>query len=178
MSRIYGTGILRSMALAFKNFFRQPITLQYPYEKMEMPERSRWAVVPKYDDAGMPKCRACMACVRACPSYVLALEATTDPDTKAKHIDEFSYQIGACLLCGLCVESCPFDAIEMSHNYELARISPDDLEYDLLSDVPAASAPKRDAADRPASAKPAADKSAVGATAVDTSATVEEGSDA
>jgi NADH-quinone oxidoreductase subunit I len=152
MSRIYGWGLLRSMAIAFKNFFRPTITLQYPHEKMELPERSRWAVTPTFDDAGNPKCRACLACVRACPDFVLSLEATTDPETRAKHITEFTYQVGGCMFCGLCVESCAFDAIEMSHNYELARTNPADLQYDLLRDVPAAVAPKRDAADRPAPA--------------------------
>ena len=154
MTRIYGTGILRSMLLAFRNFFRKPITLQYPHEKMELPERSRWAVAPKYDAEGNPKCRACMTCVRTCPDYVLALDFTTDPETKVKHIVDFSYQLGACMLCGLCVESCPFDAIEMSHNYELARTNPGELQYDLLHDIDAAQAPKRDAA--PAAAAPAA----------------------
>jgi NADH-quinone oxidoreductase subunit I len=152
MSRIYGTGILKSIGIALKNFARPPITLQYPHEKWELPERSRWAVAPKFDAEGNPKCRACMACVRTCPDFVLALDSTTDPETKVKHINTFNYQVGACMLCGLCVEACPFDALEMSHEYELARISPDELAYNLLSDVDAASAPKRDAA--PA-AKPA-----------------------
>ena len=62
------------------------------------------------------------------------------------------------MMCGLCVESCPFDAIEMSHDYELARTSPDELAYDLLADVDAYK-PKRP--ERPATAaapRPAADK--------------------
>ena len=182
MSRIYGTGMLKSMGIAFKNFFRPAITLQYPHEKMELPERSRWAVTPKYDAEGAPKCRACMTCVRTCPDFVLALDFTTDPETKAKHIVEFNYQLGACMLCGLCVESCPFDAIEMSHNYELARTRPQDLYYNLLADVAAATAPKREPADTPApkptpaATAPAA--AAPAATAPAAPAPREEGSDA
>ena len=143
MTRIYGTGVLRSMVIAFTNFLRPPITMQYPHEKWELPKRARWAVAPLYDEAGAPKCRACMACVRACPDFVLALEVDTDPETKDKQIVSFSYQVGACMMCGLCVEACPWDALEMSHEYELARIAPDPLEYDLLANVPAAKAPKR-----------------------------------
>jgi NADH-quinone oxidoreductase subunit I len=150
MSRIYGTGILRSMGIAFKNFFFRPtITLQYPHEKMELPERSRGAVVPTFDEDGNPKCRACLACVRACPDFVLQLELTTDPETKTKHIDEFTYEVAACMFCGLCVETCPFDALEMSNEYELALTDREPLHYSLLHDVPAAMPPKRDAADRP-----------------------------
>ncbi len=150
MSRIYGTGILKSMGIAFKNFFRQPITLQYPHEKMELPERSRGAVVATFDDEGNPKCRACLACVRACPDFVLQMDLTTDPETKAKHIDEFTYEVAACMFCGLCVETCPFDALAMSNEYELSRTNTEPLQYSLLSDVAAAVPPKRDPADRPA----------------------------
>jgi formate hydrogenlyase subunit 6/NADH:ubiquinone oxidoreductase subunit I len=57
------------------------------------------------------------------------------------------------MMCGLCVEACPFDAIEMSHDYELARRSAADLAYDLLTDTPAA-VPKRD---KPVAAKQGGD---------------------
>jgi formate hydrogenlyase subunit 6/NADH:ubiquinone oxidoreductase subunit I len=159
------------MAIAFKNFARPPITLQYPHEKMELPERSRWAVAPKFDAEGNPKCRACLACVRACPDFVLALEATTDPETKVKHIESFNYQLGACMLCGLCVEACPFDALEMSHDYELARIDASELAYDLLANVDAAMPPKRDAAPKPAAPADATPKPADAAPAPTADAT-------
>jgi NADH-quinone oxidoreductase subunit I len=135
--RIWGTGLLNGLRISMVNLFRGPITVQYPRQRQELPERARWAVVPKYDEAGVAKCTACTNCVRACPDYVLDLQVTTDPETKAKHIDHFSYQVGACMMCGLCVEVCPFDALDMGHDYELARIDPNDLEYDLLTDVPA-----------------------------------------
>jgi len=153
-------GLLNGMRISMRNMLRGPITVQYPKEKVTLPERSRWAVAPKYDEAGVPKCTACGTCVKTCPDYILSLDVTTDPDTKAKHIDHFGYQIGACMMCGLCVESCPFDAIEMSHNYELARTSASELEYDLLTDVDAYK-PKRP--ERPAA--PAAAPSAAAAPA-------------
>lgn len=120
-----------------RNMLRGPITVMYPYEKIELPERARWSVVPVFNDDGTPRCTACMACVRQCPDHILDLEVTTAED-KSKHIDRFSYEIGACMMCGLCVEACPFSAIEMSHDYELALTSPADLTTDLLADVDAA----------------------------------------
>lgn len=147
--RVWGTGLLKGMAITMKNMVRGPITVQYPHAKIELPERARWAVRPTYDEEGNPKCTACMSCVRACPDFILDLQATAGED-RSKHIEHFRYELGACMMCGLCVEACPFDAIEMSHDYELARRSAPELAYDLLTDVAAASAKR----DRPAAAAP------------------------
>jgi NADH-quinone oxidoreductase subunit I len=145
MSGIYGTGILKSMRIAFRNFFRPPITVQYPHEKVQLPERSRWAVRMKYDEDGQHKCTACIACERACPDFVIKIDVTTGEERR-KHIDAWRYELGACMMCGLCVEACPFDAILMSHEYELAVTDPDALVEYLLFDVPAVG-PKRRAAE-------------------------------
>jgi NADH-quinone oxidoreductase subunit I len=152
--KIWGTGLLNGLRISMRNLRRCPITMQYPFEKYELPERARWTVVPLRDDEGTAVCTACGTCVKTCPDHVLALEVTTNED-RSKHIDHFSYQLGACMMCGLCVEACPFSAIAMSHDYELARTDPAALEYDLLTDVPAYK-PKRD---KPvaASVAPAAD---------------------
>lgn len=146
---MWGAGILNGLRITMRNLLRGPITVMYPYEKLDLPDRARWAVAPKYDEAGEIKCTACMTCVRACPNHILDLEFSTDEATKKKHIDTFSYELGACMMCGLCVEQCPFDAIEMSHDYELARTSAEELTIELLHDVDAATS-KRERAAEPA----------------------------
>jgi NADH-quinone oxidoreductase subunit I len=148
MKRIYGYGLLRSMRISFRNFFRPPITVQYPHERVELPERSRWAVRMKYDENGEHKCTACLACERACPDFIIQIDVTTGEERK-KHIDRWRYEIGACMMCGLCVEACPFDAIEMSHEYELARIAPENLVEDLLVDVAAVGPKRKEVAPKP-----------------------------
>lgn len=153
---MWGLGLLNGLRISMRNLFRGPITVKYPYEKLDLPERARWAVAPLYDETGAPRCTACMTCVRTCPNAILDLDVTTRED-KSKHIDRFRYDIGACMMCGLCVENCPFSAIEMSHEYELARTDRDELVIDLLADVDAAG-PKREprpVATAPAPAEPA-----------------------
>ncbi|MDY0341415.1 MAG: 4Fe-4S dicluster domain-containing protein [Coriobacteriia bacterium] len=134
---MWGKGLINGLRLSLKNAMRGPITVQYPYEKLELPERARWAVRPKYFDDGSPRCTACMVCVRTCPDHILSFDFEVRED-KTKHINAYTYEIGACMMCGLCVEACPFDAIEMSHDYELAVIDPGRLTEDLLQDVDAA----------------------------------------
>jgi len=144
MKRIYGTGILRSLLLSFRQQRRGAITVQYPHEKIVLPERARWAVEIKQHEGVEHTCTGCRACEKACPDYVIRLDITTNED-RSKVIDRWHYEIGACMMCGLCVEACPFDAIRMGHDYELAVFDPADLCVDLLVDSPAHE-PKRKAA--------------------------------
>jgi NADH-quinone oxidoreductase subunit I len=150
---MWGKGLLNGLRISMRNMMRGPITVKYPFERLEIPERARWAVTPKYDEAGNHKCTACMTCVRVCPDHILDLDVTTGED-KSKHIDSFRYELGACMMCGLCVEACPFDAIEMGHDYELAVTDAADLTTELLTDVDAASPPRRE---RPAAPKGGSD---------------------
>ena len=96
---------------------------------------------------------------------MLDLEVSKSEDG-SKHIDRYVYEVGACMMCGLCVAACPYDAIEMSHEYELATRDRDDLVRVLLRDVDAA--PMRRASRDDATATPApADAGAAGTEATD-----------
>ncbi|MBE0476623.1 MAG: 4Fe-4S binding protein [Coriobacteriia bacterium] len=152
---MWGLGILESMRVTMRNLLRGPITVAYPDETVELPRRARWAVAPKYDEDGRPKCTACTNCVRACPDGVLALDVTTREDA-SKRIDAYTYETGACMLCGLCVEACPFDALAMSHEYELAVSLPEEMLRTLLRDVEAAPARRAAAVVAPRAAAPGA----------------------
>jgi NADH-quinone oxidoreductase subunit I len=140
---MWGTGILKGMGITMRNMFRGPITIRYPDEKRVLPERTRGALEHKRDASGAPKCTACLICVNACPDGIITLEShKTDG---GKHIDRYEWEMGACMFCGLCVEACPFDAIRMSHEYELTQWDASTLSRTLLADVPAADLKKRNA---------------------------------
>jgi NADH-quinone oxidoreductase subunit I len=159
MTRLYGTGILRSLILSFKQMMRGTITVQYPKQKIVLPERARWAVEIKPDEDGNHKCTGCRACEKACPDYVIRLDITTNED-RSKVIDLWHYELGACMMCGLCVEACPFDAIRMGHDYELAVVDVALLNVDLLTDTPAAEPKRKAAAPAPEAETPKADTAA------------------
>ncbi len=56
------------------------------------------------------------------PPQCIWIERTTDPKTGRPIPEpaEFFIDIDICMNCGLCAEFCPFDAIKMDHDYELA----------------------------------------------------------
>jgi NADH-quinone oxidoreductase subunit I len=103
-------------------------TVQYPEEKMPVPERFRFVpflVVEDYDHPERPGkfwCTACGICAKVCPPQCIWIVRDQDAQT-GKPIpqpDEFYIDIDLCMNCGFCAEFCPFDAIKMDHDYELA----------------------------------------------------------
>jgi len=138
----FGFGIFKTFKIAFRNLFRPNIVIQYPCQKYELPPRARFAVRMKYDDQGNHKCRACMICQNTCPDFIIRIDVETGED-RSKFIKRLEYQQGACMMCGLCVEACPYDAILMSHEYELAHAGAAGLTIDLLENVPAVIPPAR-----------------------------------
>lgn len=111
-------------------FFKPPTTVQYPKVKRPTPHRFRGIPVLVTDiNTGEEKCTACGLCATACPNDVINM--TSEPHaTKGRHPVTYTIQSPRCLFCGLCVEACPVKAIQMSHHYELAGTSRDDLLYD------------------------------------------------
>lgn len=113
--------LLGGMATTIKVFFAADVTLQYPDERFRMHERFRGRVdMPLDPVSGAHKCTLCMMCVRACPNASLEIVQGKGADGKARVLDKYIYKLSTCTLCELCVEACNFDAIRMSHDYELA----------------------------------------------------------
>lgn len=120
--------ILKGLAVTGKNMFRKPVTIQYPFEKPAMTARFRGLV-----DLYPEKCIACSQCVKICPTAALALETTTNPETKKRAAAVFTYNGELCCFCGLCQEVCPTAAMYMNKCYEVAYYAHDDLtKIDLL----------------------------------------------
>ncbi|MEO0594811.1 MAG: 4Fe-4S binding protein [Chloroflexota bacterium] len=103
-------------------------TVQYPEEKVAMPERFRFVpflVVQDHDDDLNPSkdwCTSCGICSKVCPPQCIWIVRGDDPET-GRPIPEpeaFFIDIDICMNCGFCAEFCPFDAIKMDHDYELA----------------------------------------------------------
>lgn len=120
------------MGITLKEFFSPTVTVQYPYQKLEMPERYRGHIQLKGDADGRPKCIVCMMCARACPSGCITIDGKKNEESKKKELTRYTLDFTKCSLCGLCVESCNFDAIEFSKEYCMVSSNKDDFHIDLL----------------------------------------------
>lgn len=107
-------------------------TVQYPEERLALPEAFRNFPILLYDDAtGQELCTSCFQCERVCPPQVIHIRQAKDPNTgkPVPAADEFVIEYDTCMSCGFCAEVCPFDAIKMDHAYELS--TPDHITMDV-----------------------------------------------
>jgi len=101
-------------------------TVQYPEEKLPVPEEFRYIPFLVYDiqedGTQVDRCTSCGICAKVCPPQCIWIARSTDPETgrPIPSPSEFFIDIDICMNCGLCAEYCPFDAIKMDHDYELA----------------------------------------------------------
>jgi NADH-quinone oxidoreductase subunit I len=97
-------------------------TIQYPEEKRLLPEAFRYIPMLIWDtERGEDRCTACGICAKVCPPQCIWI--VRDSDEKGKPVTrpaEFYIDAAVCMSCSFCVEFCPFDAIKMNHDFELA----------------------------------------------------------
>lgn len=112
---------------------RGVFTVQYPEEKLPVPEQFRYIPFLVYeigpDGKKKDRCTSCGICAKVCPAQCIWIVRTNDPETgrPIPAPKEFYIDIDLCMNCGLCAEYCPFDAIKMDHDYEIAS-------YDRMKD--------------------------------------------
>ena len=141
--------LIEGFALTFKHLFRNPITVNYPDQKVPMFPKYRGKQVLMRDENGLEKCVACGLCAVACPADAIYLEAAeNDGSVMAGPRYASVYQIHKtrCIFCGYCEEACPVSAIFMGKDYELAVYSKDDFVWDkteLLVPAPGAGCDRR-----------------------------------
>lgn len=97
-------------------------TIQYPEEKRLLPEQFRFIPMLLWDtEKGEDRCTACGICAKVCPPQCIWIVRDSDADGKpVTRPAEFYIDVSICMSCSFCVEFCPFDAIKMDHDYELA----------------------------------------------------------
>lgn len=101
-------------------------TIQYPEEKLPVPEEFRYIPFLVYEEgengAKNMRCTSCGICAKVCPPQCIWIVRNTDPVTgrPVPAPAQFYIDVDICMNCGMCAEFCPFDAIKMDHDYEIA----------------------------------------------------------
>ena len=135
-----GLGFIEGLKTTLKTAGRKPVTAQYPEPDKRQPVQARYMGFPALTwdgDVGEPYCTGCMVCIRNCPTLCMSAKMKDNPlnaegkSRRRKIIDEFEINLGRCILCGICVDVCNFDAIEMSHEHELSKYERNGNRVDL-----------------------------------------------
>ncbi|MCK5124866.1 MAG: 4Fe-4S dicluster domain-containing protein [candidate division Zixibacteria bacterium] len=159
--------LILGMFTTTKHLGRHAITIQYPKERWEIPERSRGMVVLLTDlETGKLNCTGCLLCMKACPSAAISIEVVKD-ENKKRHVKSFDLNYNICCFCGLCEESCNFAAIKLATKFEFPAWDKKDFQWDIAKlqemglDVPYEKpVKKKKAVKKPVVKKPAEDKPA------------------
>lgn len=123
--------LAQGLRIAGKHLGRHAVTIQYPEQRDEIPERSRGMVVLLSDkETGELNCTACLLCERTCPSSAITIDAPRGEDKK-KQLAQFTVDHSLCCFCGMCEEACNFCAIKLAQKYEFSMLKATDLVWDI-----------------------------------------------
>ena len=130
---------LKGLLITLRTTLRRPVTAQYP--KTHLPVQDRFMGFPALtwdEDVGEPYCVGCMVCIRECPTQCMSATMVDNPlfadkqSKRRKIVGDFEINLGRCIICGICVDVCNFEAIVMSHEHEISTYG----RYDRRADLP------------------------------------------
>src|SRR5512139_2970516 len=98
-------------------------TVQYPEQRLTLPNAFRGMPVLVQMDSGKERCVACGLCEWACPTDCITIYPAETDDGIERYPRVFDIDMSRCMFCGLCEEACPEEAIVMSPNVEISALS-------------------------------------------------------
>jgi len=121
--------LLQGMAMTLRAMFKQPVTLNYPYERGPLSPRFRGEHALRRYPNGEERCIACKLCEAVCPALAITIEAEPRNDG-SRRTTRYDIDMTKCIYCGFCQEACPVDAIVEGPNLEFATETREELFYD------------------------------------------------
>lgn len=95
------------------------VTTRYPVTHDQLPRGSRGK--PNFNPGRCLADQGCSACVQVClPGALHLANGASEADEPDAKIESLTLDLARCVMCGLCVNACPVDALYMTEEYELA----------------------------------------------------------
>ena len=125
--------LLTGMAITLRYFFRKPVTVIYPKERIPMKRFKGPIAFVDSEKTHDHLCIACNACIKVCPSRCMSLVAKKSAVDGKRVLTDFKVNYMLCSLCSLCIDVCPTDALKHDDpNYDMVSLTQKDLVMDLL----------------------------------------------
>ena len=83
-----------------------------------------------------------MICARECPTWCISIDSHTEPmaglpsgarERTRNVLDRFAIDWSLCMYCGICVEECPYDALEWVDDLTQTGLTPESLVEEMVT---------------------------------------------
>ncbi|MFT6815230.1 MAG: formate hydrogenlyase subunit 6/NADH:ubiquinone oxidoreductase subunit I [Sphingobacteriales bacterium] len=139
----FNNSVFRKKTTNSSNYYtnKGPLaTIQYPKEKIPVPEVGRYKLHNEIDD-----CIVCDLCAKICPVNCIEIDTvrateeigkTSDGTSKRIHALKFDIDMDKCMFCGLCTTVCPTECLTMLSDYDYSVEDKQDFTFEFgnLSD--------------------------------------------
>ncbi len=155
--------------IAADNYFKKleegTNTIQYPKQKLPVPEVGRYQL-----DVAIEDCIVCDLCAKVCPVDCINIEPikatelighTSDGSPKRIYAAQFDIDMAKCMYCGLCTIVCPTECIVMTDQYDRSVFDIKDLYYKFSDMTPEEADEKRALLERQQAERAAAKQAAI-----------------
>jgi len=130
-ARSYLPSVLKGMWITFRHMISRKVTMQYPEETWNMPDRYRGLPALVKDDHDRVKCVACFLCQYVCPPKAIHIEAQEITTGVEKGPKVFDINMLRCIMCGYCEEVCPEQAIFLTKEYQTVGLTRESMIYPM-----------------------------------------------